>query len=64
MHVYRGGSSATAFLRLTFGSLGAAMLEADDLTPPDLDHALAKLEDPGMTFLSAPVIAAWGRVAS
>jgi SAM-dependent methyltransferase len=61
LHVYRGGSPGSAFARLTFESLAQALLEDGDLTQPDLDHALAKLDDPDTVFLSAPMIAAWGR---
>lgn len=64
LHVHRGGSPDAAFLRLTLQSLGAALLESGDLTQPDLDHALAKLDDPSTVFLSAPMIAAWGRKPS
>jgi SAM-dependent methyltransferase len=64
LHVYRGASSRTAFLRLTLESLAPALLEAGDLTRRDVDEAFARLDDPGTVFLSAPMIAAWGRTPS
>jgi SAM-dependent methyltransferase len=61
-HVDRGATPATAFLRLTLQSLAPGLLAAGDLTPHDLDDALATLDDPDTAFLSAPMITAWGRV--
>jgi hypothetical protein len=61
VHVYRGASPATGFLRLTLESLGPALLKAGELTKADADRGLARLDDPGSVFLSAPMITAWGR---
>jgi hypothetical protein len=61
LHVYRGGGPQSAFARLTLESFAGALLEAGDLTQPDLDQALAKLRDPDTVFVTAPMIAAWGR---
>jgi SAM-dependent methyltransferase len=57
-HVYRGGSPAAGFLRLSLESLAPAL---DALTPEDRQRALATIDDAGTVFLSAPMIAAWGR---
>jgi SAM-dependent methyltransferase len=59
--VYRGGTSGSAFLRLSFESLSPALLEGGELTQDDLDRVLARIDDPQALFLSPPMIAAWGR---
>ena len=61
LHAYRGGSPEAAFLRLSLESLGPALVDAGDLTPSDVQHALAAIDDASTAFLSAPLIAAWGR---
>jgi SAM-dependent methyltransferase len=56
--VYRGGSPAAAWSRLTLEAL------RDRLSVPEIDieHALARFDDPETTIVSGAVIAAWGRV--
>jgi SAM-dependent methyltransferase len=61
VRVYRGGSPAMAFVRLSIQSLGEAAVGSGDLTAEYIRHALARADDPSTTFVSAPMIAAWGR---
>jgi SAM-dependent methyltransferase len=61
LSVYRGASAATDFLGLSFRSLSDALLAAGALERHDLERALATLDDPGAVFLSASMVAAWGR---
>ena len=60
VRVYRGASPSTTFLRLSFESMGAALLSSGELMQEDLDWVLATLDDPDTVFLT-PMIAAWGR---
>jgi hypothetical protein len=50
----------SAFLRLSLESLSGALVQSGELTLPDIEHALATIDDPNRVFLSAPMIAAWG----
>jgi SAM-dependent methyltransferase len=59
--VFRGASTAAAFLRLTLDSLPSALREHGDVAAEDLEHAYARLDDPDAVFVSAAMIAAWGR---
>jgi SAM-dependent methyltransferase len=59
--VFRGASSAAAFLRLTLNSLQSALLEHGDVAGDDLEHAYRRLDDPDAVFVTAAMIAAWGR---
>ncbi len=61
LRVHRGGSPGTTMLRLSIESLSAALVASGALTSEDLERALATLDDPGTVFLSAAMIAAWGR---
>jgi SAM-dependent methyltransferase len=61
MRVYRGRSPDAAFARLSLQSLSADALSRGDLMPDDLELAYARLDDPDTVFLSASMIAAWGR---
>jgi SAM-dependent methyltransferase len=61
LHVYRGGSPGAEFLRLSLESLRGALLESGGVTEQDLETALARIDDAGTVFLTAPMIAAWGR---
>ncbi|MPY93072.1 MAG: methyltransferase domain-containing protein [Acidimicrobiia bacterium] len=61
VRVYRGGSLASGWMRLTLESLAAALVESGELTRQELELAWADLDDPGSVFLSASMIAARGR---
>jgi SAM-dependent methyltransferase len=61
VRVYRGGTPATGFTRLSLESLKDALLEAGDLTQEDLERAREGMNDPATVFVSAAMIAAWGR---
>ena len=58
-----GASPSTTFLRLSFESMGAALLSSGELMQEDLDWLLATLDDPDTVFLT-PMIAAWGAQAA
>jgi hypothetical protein len=49
--VYRGGTRATAMLRLSIESLRAALIASSDLKTHDVDRALGTLDDPDTTFM-------------
>jgi SAM-dependent methyltransferase len=59
--VYRGGTPATDFLRLSIESLSDATVEAGVLTRDEIEAGLAGLADPHTTLLHATLVAAWGR---
>jgi SAM-dependent methyltransferase len=61
VRAYRGGGPGTAFAKLSLESLSPALLEAGMLTEPEIGQAVEAIEDPSRTFLSAAMIAAWGR---
>mgnify|MGYP001044143862 CR=1 FL=1 len=58
--VYRGGSPATAFLRLSLESLEPALLGSEAAQADDIAAAIERLEDPDTVLVSPPLIAAWG----
>jgi SAM-dependent methyltransferase len=59
--IYRGGSSGTAFIKLSLESLGPALIEAGMLTQEDVDATLAAVDDPANVYVSPLMVAAWGR---
>jgi len=59
--IYRGGTPATDFLRLSIKSLSDPVVEAGMLTREQIQAGLARLDDPGATVLHATLVAAWGR---
>ena len=59
--VHRGGDSTVAFLRLSLETIARGAIASGELLSGDVEHALAKLDDPDTVFLSAPMVAAWGR---
>ncbi|MQA72745.1 MAG: methyltransferase domain-containing protein [Solirubrobacterales bacterium] len=61
LRVYRGGSPATAFVRLSLEALTPSLLDSGAVTLSELEHALATIDDPDTVFLSAAMIAARGR---
>ena len=60
IRVYRGGTSATTFLRLSVESLGAGLMASGVLVAADHAWMLRALDDPDSVFFT-PCIAAWGR---
>jgi len=61
VRVQRGGSPEVTFLRLSLQTLAAGAIASGELRRDDLEHVLTRLDDPDTVFLSAPMIAAWGR---
>lgn len=61
VRVFRGGEPNTAFYRLTLNSLRTALEESGAVDPGDVEASLEGLDDPGRTFLSPTMIAAWGK---
>ena len=59
--IYRGGTAATDFLRLSIKSLSEQVVEAGMLTREQIEAGLARLDDPEATVLHATSVAAWGR---
>jgi SAM-dependent methyltransferase len=59
--VARGGGSWAAFFRLSLDSLRPRLIEAGALSEPEIDDAVALLEDPELVFVSPLMVAAWGR---
>ena len=61
LRVYRGGEPGTAFAKLSLESLGPALVEAGALGDAEIEAALQSVEDPELVFVSAAMVAAWGR---
>jgi SAM-dependent methyltransferase len=59
--VYRGGTAATDFLRLSIKALSDPVVEAGLLSHEQIQAGLARLDDPEATVLHATLVAAWGR---
>lgn len=61
VRVYRGASPGVAFNQLSFETLGRPAVEAGLVVEADLERAIEQTRDPGNVYVSAPMIAAWGR---
>jgi len=59
--VFQGGSELTAMYRHTTEKLRADLLARGHADEGDLAEWHARLDDPGVTFLGPPLVAAWGR---
>jgi SAM-dependent methyltransferase len=62
--VHRGGDPRGDFLRLSMEQLGPTLVGTGGLGEGDLAGALEALADPANTFVTPPMIAAWGMKGS
>ena len=61
VRVIRGGTTETAFHRLSVEALRGRLVATGALTELEIEQALGRLDDPDRTFLSPVMVAAWGR---
>lgn len=61
LRVSEGGGPGIAFGRLSLLSLAPVLVEEGRLSQEDVDAALAAMDDPEATYLTATLVAAWGR---
>jgi SAM-dependent methyltransferase len=60
----RGKSPLCAHLRLSIEKVQAALVRSGAVTAEEMQEALARLDDPGFTTMSAITMAVWGRRAA
>jgi hypothetical protein len=61
VRVFAGGTTETAFSRLTLTAMRERIVTAGAVDADGVGRAIAALDDPGRTFLSGTMIACWGR---
>jgi SAM-dependent methyltransferase len=59
--VYRGGTPETVFGKLSLASLRDTLVETEKLEAAEIDEALESIDDPSNSYVSALMVAAWGR---